>query len=162
MEITANDGKDIENDLIYGSVSGKKVDENGEALGGALIGIFKADETEFTKDNAIETTVSADDGSFSFENVPYGVWVVKEIEAPTGYVLDGTPYQVTVNEDEQVIEITVTDEFVRGNISLTKVDKDFPDNKLSGAVFEVYKDLNGDGKLDDGDELLGELEEADK
>ena len=77
-------------------------------------------------------------------------------------VLDGTPYQVTVNEDEQVIEITVTDEFVRGNISLTKVDKDFPDNKLSGAVFEVYKDLNGDGKLDDGDELLGELEEADK
>lgn len=71
-------------------------------------------------------------------------------------------YQVTVNEDEQVIEITVTDEFVRGNISLTKVDKDFPDNKLSGAVFEVYKDLNGDGKLDDGDELLGELEEADK
>ena len=162
VEITANDGKDIENDLIYGSVSGKKVDENGEALGGALIGIFKADETEFTKDNAIETTVSADDGSFSFENVPYGVWVVKEIEAPTGYVLDGTPYQVTVNEDEQVIEITVTDEFVRGNISLTKVDKDFPDNKLSGAVFEVYKDLNGDGKLDDGDELLGELEEADK
>lgn len=89
VEITANDGKDIENDLIYGSVSGKKVDENGEALGGALIGIFKADETEFTKDNAIETTVSADDGSFSFENVPYGVWVVKEIEAPTGYVLDG-------------------------------------------------------------------------
>lgn len=54
VEITANDGKDIENDLIYGSVSGKKVDENGEALGGALIGIFKADETEFTKDNAIE------------------------------------------------------------------------------------------------------------
>lgn len=162
VEITANDGKDIENDLIYGSVSGKKVDENGEALGGALIGIFKADESEFTKDNAIETTVSADDGSFSFENVPYGVWVVKEIEAPTGYVLDGTPYQVTVNENEQVIEITVTDEFVRGNISLTKVDKDFPDNKLSGAVFEVYKDLNGDGKLDDGDELLGELAETDK
>ena len=162
VEITANDGKDIENDLIYGSVSGKKVDENGEVLGGALIGIFKADETEFTKDNAIETTLSADDGSFSFENVPYGVWVVKEIEAPTGYVLDGTPYQVTVGEDEQVIEITVTDEFVRGNLSLTKVDKDFPDNKLSGAVFEVYKDLNGDGKLDDGDELLGELEETDK
>ena len=26
----------------------------------------------------------------------------------------------------------------------------------------AYKDLNGDGKLDDGDELLGELEEADK
>ncbi len=49
VEIKVNDGKPIENKLIYGSVSGKKIDENGEALGGALIGIFKADETEFTK-----------------------------------------------------------------------------------------------------------------
>ena len=44
VEIKVNDGKPIENKLIYGSVSGKKIDENGEALGGALIGIFKADE----------------------------------------------------------------------------------------------------------------------
>ena len=56
----------------------------------------------------------------------------------------------------------MTDEFVRGNISLTKVDKDFPDNKLSGAVFEVYKDLNGDGKLDDGDELWVSLRKPTK
>ena len=44
-----------------------------------------------------------------------------------------------------------------GNIELTKVDADYPDNKLTGATFEVYKDVNGDGKLDDGDELIGNL-----
>ena len=66
VEIKVNDGKPIENKLIYGSVSGKKIDENGEALGGALIGIFKADETEFTKEHAIMTATSEKDGSFSF------------------------------------------------------------------------------------------------
>ena len=40
---------------------------------------------------------------------------------------------------------------------MTKVDEDYPDNKLTGATFEVYKDVNGDGKLDDGDELIGKL-----
>ena len=58
VEIKVNDGKPIENKLIYGSVSGKKIDENGEALGGALIGIFKADETEYTKEHAIMTATS--------------------------------------------------------------------------------------------------------
>ena len=55
VEIAVNDGKAIENKLIYGSVSGKKITENGEALGGAVIGLFKADETEFTKENALMT-----------------------------------------------------------------------------------------------------------
>lgn len=64
VEIAANNGEAIENDLIYGSVSGKKVDENGEALGGALIGLFKTDKDEFIKENALMTTVSAEDGSF--------------------------------------------------------------------------------------------------
>ena len=44
---------------------------------------------------------------------------------------------------------------------MTKVDEDYPDNKLSGAVFEVYSDTNGDGKLDKDDTLLGEMKELD-
>lgn len=159
VEIKVNDGKPIENKLIYGSVSGKKIDENGEALGGALIGIFKADETEFTKEHAIMTATSEKDGSFSFAKVPYGKWIVREIEAPEGFVLDDTSYEVNIGENEQVIEVEITDEYIHGNIELTKVDADYPDNKLTGATFEVYKDVNGDGKLDDGDELIGNLEE---
>ena len=160
VEIKVNDGKPIENKLIYGSVSGKKIDENGEALGGALIGIFKADETEFTKEHAIMTATSEKDGSFSFAKVPYGKWIVREIEAPEGFVLDDTSYEVNIGENEQVIEVEITDEYIHGNIELTKVDADYPDNKLTGATFDVYKDVNGDGKLDDGDELIGNLEET--
>ena len=160
VEIKVNDGKPIENKLIYGSVFGKKIDENGEALGGALIGIFKADETEFTKEHAIMTATSEKDGSFSFAKVPYGKWIVREIEAPEGFVLDDTSYEVNIGENEQVIEVEITDEYIHGNIELTKVDADYPDNKLTGATFEVYKDVNGDGKMDDGDELIGNLEET--
>ena len=160
VEIKVNAGKPIENKLIYGSVSGKKIDENGEALGGALIGIFKADETEFTKEHAIMTATSEKDGSFSFAKVPYGKWIVREIEAPEGFVLDDTSYEVNIGENGQVIEVEITDEYIHGNIELTKVDADYPDNKLTGATFEVYKDINGDGKLNDGDELIGNLEET--
>ena len=160
VEIKVNDGKPIENKLIYGSVSGKKVDENGEALAGAVIGIFKADETEFTAEHAFMTVKSGEDGSFAFKKVPYGNWIVKEIEAPEGFVLDGTAHAVTIAQNEQVIEVEITNEYIHGNIRLTKEDADYPDNKLTGATFEVYKDVNGDGKLDDKDELVGNLEET--
>ena len=160
VEIKVNDGKPIENKLIYGFVSGKKIGENGEALGGALIGIFKADETEYTKEHAIMTATSEKDGSFSFAKVPYGQWIVREIEAPTGFVLDDTSYEVNISKNEQVIEVEIANEYIHGNIQLTKVDADYPDNKLTGATFEVYRDVNGDGKLDDGDELIGNLKET--
>ena len=162
VKIAANDGKAIENDLIYGSVSGKKVDENGDSLGGALIGLFRTDDGEFTKENALMTTTSAEDGSFSFENIPYGTWYVREIEQPAGFVLDDTIYPVTIGADGQVVEIEIVNRYVRGNIHLTKVDSEYPDNKLTGATFEVYKDSNANGKLDDGDELLGTLTEKEK
>ena len=160
VEIKVNDGKEIKNELIYGSVSGKKIDENGEALEGAVIGIFKAEETEFTKDTAHMTTTSAKDGSFSFAKVPYGKWIVREIEQPKGFVLDEKAYEVNISKAEQVVEIEIVNEYVHGNIILTKVDAEYPDNKLTGATFEVYKDTNENGKIDDGDELIGNLEET--
>ena len=159
VSITANEGEAIGNDLIYGSVSGKKYDEDGNALGGALIGIFKTGTEEFTAETAIQTTTSADDGSFSFEKVPYGTWLIREIESPTGFVLSDEEIPVTIGSVDEVVEVVLVNEFITGSIELTKVDEDYPDNKLTGAVFEVYADKNGDGKLDDGDELLGEMAE---
>ena len=159
VSITANEGEAIENDLIYGSVSGKKYDEDGNALGGALIGIFKTGTEEFTAETAIQTTTSADDGSFSFEKVPYGTWLIREIESPTGFVLSDEEIPVTIGGVENNVEVELVNEFITGSIELTKVDEDYPDNKLTGAVFEVYADKNGDGKLDEGDELLGEMAE---
>lgn len=160
VQLAVNDGEAIENDLIYGSVFGRKVNENGEPLGGALIGLFKYNDTEFTKENALMTVTSKEDGSFSFEQIPFGIWYVREIEQPTGFVLNETVYEVNIAENEQVVEIEIVNEFVRGNITLTKVDADFPDNKLTGATFEVYQDNNADGKPDDGDTLIGTLTES--
>lgn len=161
VHITANDGEAIENNIIYGSVNGKKSDEDGKALGGAVIGIFKAGTEEFTKENAIQTTTSKDDGSFSFAKVPYGTWIIREIESPKGFALSEEEIAVTIGKVDEVVEIELVNYFIQGNIELTKVDKDYPDNKLSGAVFEVFADTNKNGEFDKDDELLGKMAELD-
>ena len=163
VEIKANGDEPFTNELIYGSVSGKKVDENGEALGGAVIGLFKTDDVEFTKENATLTTETAEDGSFSFgeNNIPFGTWYIREIAQPTGFVLNDTVYPVTIGADGDVVEIEIVNEHIRGNVKTTKVDADYPENKLAGAVFEIYSDTNEDEKLDKDDTLVGELKESD-
>lgn len=125
VEIAANNGEAIENELLYGSVSGKKVDEIGEALGGALIGLFKTDGDEFTKENALMTTVSEKDGSFSFADIPYGTWYVREIEQPTGFVLNDTVYDVVIDEDEKVVEIEIVNEFITVSNPSRKPEKQY-------------------------------------
>ena len=160
VEIKVNDGKPIGNDLIYGEIHGLKKDEDGNALGGAVIGLFKADCTEFTRENAILTAVSKEDGGFSFADVPYGNWLVREIKAPTGFVLSDETFAVTVDKDGAVIEVEIENACIRGTVQLTKADKDYPDNKLTGAEFAVYRDSNGNKELDADDELLGTLTET--
>lgn len=160
VEIKVNDGKPIGNDLIYGEIHGLKKDEDGNALGGAVIGLFKADCTEFTRENAILTAVSKEDGGFSFADVPYGNWIVREIEAPTGFVLSEKTSPVTVDADGAVIEVEIENTRIRGTVQLTKTDRDSPDNKLTGAEFTVYRDSNGNKELDADDELVGTLTET--
>ena len=160
VEIKVNNGNPIGNDLIYGEIHGLKKDEDGNALGGALIGLFKADCTEFTRENAILTATSAEGGGFSFADVPYGNWLVREIKAPTGFVLSDETFAVTVDKDGAVIEVEIENARIRGTVQLTKVDKDYPDNKLTGAEFAVYRDSNGNKELDADDELLGTLTET--
>lgn len=160
VEIKANDGEAIGNDLIYGEIHGLKKDENGNALGGAVIGLFKPDCTEFITENAIMSAISAEDGSFSFANVPYGNWVVREIEAPTGFVLSEESFAVTIDKDGAIIEVEIENTLIRGNVQLTKTDKDYPENKLTGAKFAVYRDSNGDKAFDENDEKIGELSEV--
>ena len=160
VEIKANDGAAISNDLIYGEIHGLKKDENGSALGGTVIGLFKPDCTEFITENAIMTAISAEDGSFSFANVPYGNWVVREIEAPTGFVLSEESFAVTIDKDGAIIEVEIENTLIRGNVQLAKTDKDYPENKLTGAKFAVYRDSNGDKAFDENDEKIGELSEV--
>ena len=160
VEIKANNGEAIENKLIRGAIKGMKTDENGTGLEGAVIGLFRADETEFTAENAILTATSLEDGSFSFEGVPYGNWLLKEVQGVTGFALSDEVFPVAIDEDGAVVEIAIENQRIYGNLRLTKVDKDYPGNKLTGAEFEVYRDSNGNQELDEGDELLGLMEET--
>ncbi len=158
VEIAVNDGEPINNEMIYGSVSGKKTDDKGIALGGATIGLFKTEDAA----EPLMTDISAEDGSFKFEKIPYGTWYIREIAQPTGYVLNSDTYPVTISENEQVIDITIENKIIRGKIELTKVDEDYPENKLSGATFILTEDSNDNGKLDTDDKQLGKIKEQSK
>ena len=160
VDIKANSGAPIENKLLYGEIHGLKKDENGIGLAGTLIGLFRADCTEFTTENAILTATSAEDGSFSFARVPYGNWIVREIEAPTGFVLSEKTHPVTVDADGAVIEVEIENTRIRGTVQLTKTDRDYPDSKLTGAEFTIYCDSNSNKELDADDELVGTLTET--
>ena len=108
VHISVNDGEPIENEIIYGTIKGLKIDrETGENIAGALFGLFSTDETEFTEKTAILTSESNEEGIFTFENVPYGKYIVRELKPAEGYLPNEENYQATVSEDEEVIEITV-------------------------------------------------------
>ena len=116
--------------------------------------MFRADCIEFTEENAILTAASAEDGSFAFENVPYGVWLVREIAAVEGYVLSDELFEVQVSEEGAVIELgEIENKPITGELELTK--KDISDGKLlpnagfrikdadGNVVTEGYTDENG-------------------
>jgi len=161
VKISVNNGEAITNEIIRGTIIGKKLDEDGFTICGALFGLFRENETEFTEETALATCQSNEIGIFTFENVPFGRWIVREIKAAPAFVLNENSYAVTVGADEEVIEITIENEFITGSVKTTKVDKEYPDNKLSGAVFEVYVDVDNNGEFDpEIDLFVGDMTET--
>ena len=131
------------NNLKRGSVSGKKVNEKNEPLEKAVFGVFKSDTTEFTVENALLTTESDKDGKFVFSDIPYGKYIVKEIAAPTGYILSDKQYDVLISEDGDVVEITAENRPVSVSISKT----DIYGKELTGSKMQL---IDVDGKAIDG------------
>ncbi len=113
VNLSVNNGELIENDLIYGTVKGLKIDrETDETIAGALFGLFHGDETEFTEANAVLTATSDENGIFVFENVPFGNWTVKELQPAPNYLPSDDIYRITVANNNQVIEITAVNDRV--------------------------------------------------
>lgn len=111
VNVTVNDGKALNNDLIYGTVKGLKIDrETEETIAGAVFGLFRSDETEFTEETAILTAISGEDGVFVFENVPYGDWIIVELAPAEGFLPNTEIYRVNVTTDEEIIKITVVND----------------------------------------------------
>ena len=163
IHIKVNQGKPIENKLIRGSIQGQKVDEDGFGVEGCLFGLFKADETEFTEKTAILTSASNQIGVFGFQNVPYGKYLIREISCPAPFILNETIYPVEITRHNALIEITAENKFVTGSVQTIKVDQEYPENRLSGAVFEAYVDVDHNKEIDPTVDLLaGELTEVEK
>ena len=111
VEIKANGGEAIKNYILYGSVKGLKIDRETEAvIAGAKFGLFRSAETEFTAENALITAVSGEDGIFVFENVPYGNWLIKELQPADGYLENNEIYPVRISENGQTVGITVVND----------------------------------------------------
>lgn len=105
IDIDVNDGEAIENDLIRGKIIGLKTGDKDKPLGGAVFGLFKQDEEEFTAENALKLTETDEKGYFEFSDIPKGSWLIREIASPRGYLLSDEIHEVLIEEDGQIIEI---------------------------------------------------------
>lgn len=180
VQILVNEGEAISNDLLRGRVDGVKIGENPEGgedvkLAGVLMGLFRPDTEEFTGENALITVTTGEDGSFAFENIPYGHWIVKEISSPALYTISPQQHHIYIGVDGQSIEIKVENTLIRGSVQVMKteavdepssVKKEDGDNNtflrfLSGAVFDLYEDTNGNKEFDSEDTKIGTLKESD-
>lgn len=113
IDIIVNDDKAIENNLIYGSVKGLKIDrETQKVIKGATFGLFFANTSELTEKNAVLTAVTDDNGIFTFTNVPYGEYLIKELKPADGYLDNEDVFTVTIKDNEQVVEITAINDKV--------------------------------------------------
>lgn len=113
IDIKINNDKAIENNLIYGSVKGLKVDrETQEVIKGATFGLFKSDTTEFSEDKAILTAVTDENGVFVFNNIPYGEYLIKEIKPADGYLDNEDVFTVIIKDNKQVVKLTAINDKV--------------------------------------------------
>lgn len=126
----------MKNKLKRGTVEGIKVDDHDKPLANALFGLFKAGCKEFTEANALMTATSDKDGKFSFENIPYGKYIVTELAAPDGYVFSDKKYDVTISKNKQVIQLNA----VNTPISLKISKQDVYGKELKGAKMQLLDD----------------------
>ena len=119
--------------LKRGRIEGHKVDDKSEPLENAVFGLFTADCVKFSRDTAIMTAASDENGFFEFDDVPFGKYIVREIESPRGYILSDKEYAVSISDDGEVIEITAKNKPVTVEIS----KRDVYGNELEGAKMQI-------------------------
>lgn len=143
--VTVTSGEDaatveFHNELRRGNILGRKTNEAKEPLTGVVFGLFSADATDFPMKDAIATAQTAHDGSFIFANVPYGKYLLVELESLPGYVLLKDSIPVEMDADEVRLSDIINE---KGKISITKVDAD-TGKPLAGAKLQI---LDKDGKV---------------
>ena len=128
--------------LKRGRIEGHKTDDKSEPLENAVFGLFTANCVKFSRDTAVMTAASDENGYFVFDEIPYGEYIIHEIESPRGYILSGKEYAVSIAEDGEVIEITAENKPV--TVEVSKVD--VYGEELIGADMQLE---NADGEIID-------------
>lgn len=120
-------GKDFPNKPIKGTVTTTKVDADNPnlTLSGAEFVIYKDTDGDgkYTEnvDVLYGTLTKGDKGVYSFENLPYGKYLIHEQKAPDGYIRDNNYYGFEITEDGQTVKF----ETIPG--------KDFPNTRQPGT-----------------------------
>ncbi len=135
VEVTADQATTVEfyNQLLRGKITGHKTGAEQAPLEGVTFGLFSAETTEFTAENAIATTETDSNGAFSFE-APYGSFQVMELATLPGYLTMEEPVTVEVNAAEVKLKPIANNQTV---VHISKVDSETGE-ELPGATLELY------------------------
>ena len=157
IEIKWNENTDAEmENTPYGKIVLNKVDEFNTItyVAGAVYAVYKDVNENKTYEEDIDTFVSnlneVEKGVYVLDKAEYGNYLVKEVKAPKGYLVDKNYYPITIgeagaevpvfNEKEKDTDVPIFVETpITGNVEITKVDEDYPDEKLSGAEFTIFE-----------------------
>ena len=119
-------------DLIvekYGSLEITKTDKNSVLLDGATVNVKSSDGTY--NQNHVVTG-----GKITISDLEPKEYVVKEVTAPNGYLLNSSEFKVNV-EANQTAKITIVDDVPTGTFTLTKKNAD-KTATLQGAQYRVW------------------------
>jgi len=111
----------------------KKDKESNEYLKGAKYGIFK--------DNKLVSELVTDSMGYAKTSLPFGTYIIREIEAPYGYELDDKEYTIIINSKDIKYDLVLNDMKIYTNVNFSK--KSTYNNKyLENAVYGIYKNGN--------------------
>ena len=135
ITVTADEATTVEfyNQLLRGKITGHKTGAEQAPLEGVTFGLFSAEATDFTAENALATTETDANGEFTFE-APYGDYQVAELETVPGYVTMKESIAVEMNKTDVDLEDIANSQTV---VHFSKADKETGE-ELPGAVLELY------------------------
>lgn len=157
---------------LHGSVMTTKVnaDDPTDKISGATFGVYSDADGDgifnAKTDKLVGTLQEGDTGVYTLDSLPYGKFFLHENKAPEGFVQDNIYYPFEIKEDGQIVNFETVpgkdfpNKPIKGTVTTTKVDATNPQHKLSDAVFEIYRDADGDGRYTEGvDTLIGRMNE---
>ncbi len=173
QEIKINNGEDIVNEIAYGTARTIKVDADypENKLTGATFGVYldKDGDKQYNaeKDSLVGEMKEVSEGVYELGELPIGGYLLYEKEAPLNFLRDESYHYFEIKEDKEVVTVEnkagvgFINKPAVGTAKTVKVDKDYPENKLTGAVFEIYADKDGNKEYTEKtDALIGEMKEV--